>query len=381
MKKSILWVIAILIATPMFSQDMNDYYNSIVSGYSIDSVSRTLHELEALGIKESGTEALEKTKQYIVKHYERWGYSDITYDSFDYNGDENHNIIIRKEGTHFPDTYLIIDGHYDTKTGPGVNDNGSGIATIMESARCLADINTEFSILFIHFAAEEVGLKGSRHYVDYVAVPENLDIKLVFNIDEVGGVNGEANTQLTCERDETFPTSNNALSWSYTDTLATLTSLYSDLTPTISYAYGSDYVPFQEEGFVITGFYETNESPFPHTSNDTFDNLDSTYTHQVGRAVCAASLYFSGAWEDNTQISTYNALNRMHIYPNPVVDNLHIELEGNEAHIVKIYALFGTLVMQHQISTAKSSIDASHLAKGLYVIQDEHGNSTRFIKH
>src|SRR5690606_30261960 len=139
------------------------------------------------------------------------------------------NIIVTKTGTLYPDQFVIIDGHYDTINGPGVNDNGSGTSIILEIARILKDVPTEYSIKFIHFTAEELGLIGSYHYVQEVAVPQNLNIKLVLNIDQVGGVAGETNHTITCERDEDGPNSNNNASDIATTQLANLIGLYSDL--------------------------------------------------------------------------------------------------------------------------------------------------------
>jgi aminopeptidase YwaD len=51
---------------------------------------------------------------------------------------------------------VIICGHYDTIT-VRVSDNGSGTSIILEAARILKDVPTEYSIKFIHFSGEEQG--------------------------------------------------------------------------------------------------------------------------------------------------------------------------------------------------------------------------------
>ncbi len=84
-----------------------------------------------------------------------------------------------------------------------MSDNGSGTSILLEAARILKDVPTEYSIKFIHFSGEEQGLKGSYHYADNIAYQgsiRNLDIKLVFNIDQVGGQIGNNNTTITCEK-------------------------------------------------------------------------------------------------------------------------------------------------------------------------------------
>src|SRR5690606_30597909 len=99
----------------------------------------------------------------------------------------------------------------------------------------------------------------------------------------VGGVAGEVNNKINCERDESQPNSNNSASHTATNELKNLMELYSNLETNISNAYGSDYVPFQEEGYVITGLYEYNESPYPHSSQDTMDRVDLDFILEVAK--------------------------------------------------------------------------------------------------
>ena len=267
----------------------------IVERVSADSILATLRTLEALGVKTAGSTALEATADWLEERFASFGYSDIEHQEISFRNNTIENLIVTRRGTAEPDRYLIIDGHYDTVRGPGVNDNGSGVAVMLETARVLADVEAPLSIRYIAFTAEEIGLVGSRAYVSQVVVPEEMDIALVLNIDEVGGVAREENTTVTCERDEGEPGHNNAASAACTDTLAALTRAYSTLDTRIAHAYGSDYMPFEEAGYVITGFYETNESDYPHTPGDTLAHMDPAYVTQIARASVAAVLHFSGA--------------------------------------------------------------------------------------
>jgi len=267
----------------------------IVERVSADSVLTTLRTLETLGVKSAGSSALRATADWLVDRFSAFGYTDIVRQDVVFRDHTLQNIIVTKRGAVDPDRFLVIDGHYDTIRGPGVNDNGSGVAVILETARLLADIECDISIRFIAFTAEEIGLIGSRAYVNQIVVPETMDIALVLNIDEVGGVAGEDNTVVTCERDEGQPLENNAASAACTDTLAALTRAYSSLDTRIAHAYGSDYVPFEDAGYVITGFYETNESDYPHTPDDVLANMDPGYVTQIARATVAAVLHFARA--------------------------------------------------------------------------------------
>jgi aminopeptidase YwaD len=91
------------------------------------------------------------------------------------------------------DTFLLITAHFDhlgrmgSAVFPGANDNASGTAMMMDLARHYGIAEKpKYSLIFIGFAAEEAGLKGSRFFVDNPPVPLN-QIRFVFNIDLMGG--------------------------------------------------------------------------------------------------------------------------------------------------------------------------------------------------
>ena len=64
---------------------------------------------------------------------------------------------------------LIIGAHYDAVPfSPGADDNGSGVAVLLEAARVLSRIDrpSRLQVCFVAFAMEENGMIGSQHYVE-----------------------------------------------------------------------------------------------------------------------------------------------------------------------------------------------------------------------
>jgi photosystem II stability/assembly factor-like uncharacterized protein len=67
------------------------------------------------------------------------------------------NLIATKTGTTYPDQHYIVCAHYDATSNnpmvnaPGADDNGSGTATVLETARVLADYEFKYSIKFVLF--------------------------------------------------------------------------------------------------------------------------------------------------------------------------------------------------------------------------------------
>jgi hypothetical protein len=361
------------------AQSYNNFYGGIVSNCSIDTLQTNLLEFESFGVKEVGTTANANALNWLINKYTSFGYTDIEIDTFTYSSNFAYNLIVTKIGTRYPNTFVIIDGHYDTKNGLGANDNGSGISIILETARLLKDIDTEFSVKFINFSAEEVGLVGSFHYVNNVVVPQNLDIKILLNIDEVGGVNGEINNTIVCERDENNnPSTNNVASANYTDTLARCMQLYSNLFTTISYAYSSDYMPFQSAGKIITGLFEENQSPYTHTVNDVFANLDMNYVFEVAKGTVGASLYYAVAYDSTISINEFNQKD-FELYPNPATDFITIKFnpEKNSKGNLKIVNLLGEVVYENNINEPTTIISLNHFTSGIYHLIVE---SDKFIQ-
>ncbi|WP_308315068.1 M28 family peptidase [Bacillus sp. M6-12] len=62
---------------------------------------------------------------------------------------------------------MIVGAHYDSvSVGKGTDDNASGVGVMLEVAGVLKKVSTPYSIVFVAFGAEEVGLKGSAYYAD-----------------------------------------------------------------------------------------------------------------------------------------------------------------------------------------------------------------------
>lgn len=348
-------------------------YQTRSNEVSQTNVTNLLQEFGNLGVKTTGSTANTNALNWLKAKYQSFGYnaSQITEDTFTYGSTTSKNLVVTKTGTVYPNTYVIICGHYDTITGPGVSDNGSGTSILLEAARILKDVPTEYSIKFIHFSGEEQGLIGSTHYVNNVVFSNNvrqLNLKVVFNIDQVGGQVGANNTTITCESDQTSAggTANNAPSLAFTQQLATCTQLYSPLQVNMANAYASDYMPFEAKGDIITGFYETPVSGNQHTTNDTFANVNQTYVFNVGKAAVGALQHFAVATSVlSTNETAVNKLESVKIYPNPAKDILNIEVPSHVKNFsLEINDTSGKLISKHENET---SITVSKLPKGVYL--------------
>ncbi|GIV40675.1 MAG: hypothetical protein KatS3mg033_2475 [Thermonema sp.] len=102
-----------------------------------------------------------------------------------------YNVAGYVEGSRYPQHFLVITAHYDHLGSigevyfPGANDNASGVSMLLELARYFKAHPLPYSVAFIAFGAEEIGLKGSLHYVQHPLFPLS-DIRFLLNLDLVG---------------------------------------------------------------------------------------------------------------------------------------------------------------------------------------------------
>ena len=89
-----------------------------------------------------------------------------------------------------PDNVVMIGAHLDSVTaGPGINDNGSGSAAILETAIQMTKVKPRNKVRFAWWSAEESGLVGSTRYLQSRTVDERNRIALYLNFDMVGSPN------------------------------------------------------------------------------------------------------------------------------------------------------------------------------------------------
>jgi Zn-dependent M28 family amino/carboxypeptidase len=101
----------------------------------------------------------------------------------------DYNVIAELPGKN-EDNVVMAGAHLDSVIeGPGINDNGSGSAALLETALLMANLNPENTLRFAWWAAEEQGLVGSHDYVDGLSQAELDRIALYMNYDMVGSPN------------------------------------------------------------------------------------------------------------------------------------------------------------------------------------------------
>ncbi len=89
-----------------------------------------------------------------------------------------------------PNNVIMAGAHLDSvNAGPGINDNGSGSAAILEVAEQMAKVKPRNKVRFAWWGAEEANLVGSTYYVNNLSQDELSKITLYLNFDMVGSPN------------------------------------------------------------------------------------------------------------------------------------------------------------------------------------------------
>jgi Zn-dependent M28 family amino/carboxypeptidase len=97
------------------------------------------------------------------------------------------NLVARLPGVTRPGELVVVGAHHDTVPGsPGADDNGSGLAGLLELARLLGSGRWEATIELVAFDFEETGFAGSRAYVDALRPAGPAELLGVFILEMIG---------------------------------------------------------------------------------------------------------------------------------------------------------------------------------------------------
>jgi hypothetical protein len=194
------------------------------------------------------------------------------------------NIIARKKGGGDGRAVLLV-AHYDSvPTGPGANDDGAAVATLLETVRALAasDQRLKNDIIFLFTDAEETGLLGARGFVEEHPWAKEVEVTLNFEARGNGG---------PVIMFETSP-QNGAL----IRALAKATSY--PLANSLSYEVykrlpnSSDLTVFKAAGWPGMNFAYINGLTHYHTQLDNLENVDARTLQHHGSYALALSRYF-----------------------------------------------------------------------------------------
>lgn len=206
---------------------------------------------------------------------------------------------------------VMAGSHLDSvPEGPGINDNGSGVAAVLETAVQLgSEPQVKNAVRFGFWGAEELGIVGSKKYVQSLTVEQLKDIALYLNFDMLGSPNPG---YFTYDGDQSTASGDNIPrvpegSAGIERTLAAYLKTAGETPQDTGFDGRSDYDGFTRAGIPAGGLFsgaEENKSPEQaklwggvgdapfdpnyHKSTDTLDHVDREALGINGRGVAYA---------------------------------------------------------------------------------------------
>ncbi|MCX5012383.1 M28 family metallopeptidase [Streptomyces sp. NBC_00555] len=142
------------------------------------------------GNRAHGRAGYKASIDYVKAKLDAAGFT-TTLQTFTSSGATGYNLIADWPGGD-PNSVLMSGSHLDSVTaGAGINDNGSGSAAVLETALAVsrAGLQPTKHLRFGWWGAEELGLIGSKYYVNNLPAAEKAKISGYLNFDMIGSPN------------------------------------------------------------------------------------------------------------------------------------------------------------------------------------------------
>ncbi len=311
---------------PLPSQRLDPMILEIVSKISQDHIVEILKKMESFGTRNTLSDpdqpnrGVGAARQWIFDQFKSYSPRlEVSYDTYQVPKGgritrdlEARNVMAILPGTTDPDRWIIIGGHYDSlnlqvpaeiradpaKTveidAPGVTDNASGTACVMECARVLSQYELKATLVFVAFIGEEQGLIGARGLAGRLKEKGQM-VQAVLNNDIIGSDesgNGASSNERILVFSEDFNDSPSRQLARYIRLMGQ--RYYPEFTADLifradRFGRGGDHTPFNEQDFAAVRF----TTPYEHFGNqhspaDTYSNTSPLLTARVTRLNAAA---------------------------------------------------------------------------------------------
>lgn len=350
---------------------------SLMNEVSADNLTTTIEHLQSYHTRRYDTRMVYEVQNWLLGQYQQLGFDsvylhDFQLPSYIHVAETSDNVVAVMKGTKYPEEYVVCGAHYDSYNNspgdpdslyaPGADDNASGVSGVLVTARILSKCAFERSLIFVNFAAEEIGLHGSAAYAQDCA-EKDMHIVGYFNLDMIGYLEEGSDIHV------------NLLYTTQDSTIARYVKTFSKVYyPDMPIRQGwlqhgdSDYSSFNRNGYPAIQIFEDthHSSPFIHTTDDllgvSVNNMDQAkrFTElNLGVVATLAGLVKTSVEESDSE--------PLVVYPNPVTETLTIK--GVPMRQVEVFNLMGQKVLNETCHEEVIRLDVSSLAAGVYVLR------------
>lgn len=229
-----------------------------------------------------------------------------------------HNVVATLQGTESGAGVVILGAHYDsiandvdpTLSAPGADDNGTGIAALLEIARIMAQTPQKATIIFVTFSAEEIGRIGSVRFIDEYLAPFAIDVRAVVTLDTIGNINGPNNeindTQIRVFSDDQYNSQSrqlsrvmNLIAMTYVPDLQVMVQPAGDRE-----GRWGDHLSFTSRGYPAIRIIEAIQDPVrQNNSRDTIEYVNANYLTRSTRVAMATVAVLANGLQPPQNIS------------------------------------------------------------------------------
>ena len=391
MKKTLLLTLSLLLSLAAWAQvphlyehtypvivEENPEIRTLLDSVSVDSIEASIQHLSSYHTRRFDSRYIYDVQDWLVSRYYAFGVDTVMLHDFKihkegYPEETADNVIAVQWGTKTPEEFVVCGAHYDswnddgtdpdTIRSPGADDNASGVAGILETARILSRYTFDRSIIYACWCAEEIGLKGSAAYAQEMA-EQRMDIVGYFNLDMTGYL---------AEGDDIH------VNLMYTPQ----DSLIGNYVLNFSHVYfpemriwqdwltwgDSDYSSFNRNGYAAIHPFEDvrTSSPYIHSRNDilglSVNSLEQSkrFTElNLGVVATLAGLNHDGIAETETV--------NVALYPNPAKESVTVLAEEGLQQISICNLLGQRITTVNLCGQNQYKLNTSGFASGIYVV-------------
>lgn len=357
--------------------DENPEIRALIDSVSVDSIKANIEHLCSYHNRRYDSRFIWDVQDWLISRYQAFGVDSVMLHDFpvpDSDIETADNILAVQWGTKTPNEYVICGAHYDswnpdgtdpdTIRSPGADDNASGVAGILETARLLSNYTFDRTIIYANWCAEEIGLVGSAAYAQDMAA-QGMDIVGYFNLDMTGYL--EEGTDIHVHL---LYTTQDSLIANYVFNFSHV--YFPEMLIKQNWlAWGdSDYSSFNRNGYPAVHPFEDvyASSPYIHTRQDilglSVNNLEQSkrFTElNLGLVATLAGLNHDGMADDKTV--------NVALYPNPTKEAVNIACDDGLQRI-EVYNTLGQQMDVYRLRGDRHTIlNTSSYATGIYMLR------------
>jgi hypothetical protein len=349
---------------------------SFISQFSSDSLVKTVCELSGEdSVIINGTKTIIKnraaylgsnfTEDYLKARLAGYNLT-LQTQKYSING---LNIFGIQNGSKYPDEVLIIGAHHDAVTTYCADDNASGVAAVMETARILSHNCFEYTVIYAFWDEEEAGLWGSTYHAKQAKANGQV-FRGIINMDMLGyDSNNDRKFDI-----HVYP---DPVSLSLADSIKSIIIRYNlNLDPQIINP-GSDrgdHYSYWKQG-IYSGIaygeriFTDDPNPAYHSVNDRIGLFNLPYFYELSKMTIGLTATLATPCATAiSEIQSEKFLRNAEIFPNPAKSTITIDLKQNMKTEIFISDISGRVLFEGNFSEPVVTINLNHFPDGIYLL-------------